>query len=204
VTNLLRPDLLAVAGLVLPGSRVLDVACGDGTLLAHLCTERQVVGRGMELAQRNVSECVARGLPVVQGNADTDLVFYPDKAFDVAILSKSLQVMQKPKDVLLEMARIADRIIVSIPNFGYIRNRLHLLLKGRMPVTKTLSYSWYETPNIHFSTLKDFLLLCEELHFSVEKRLAVTNDGKMARFGGYGGWANLFSEQAIFLLRGPS
>ena len=147
-----RIDLQLIANRVEPGTKVLDIGCGDGVLLDLLVTDRQVDARGLELSQKGVNACVARGLSVVQGNADTDLSYYPDNGFDTVILSQTLQATQKPLEVLSEMARIGERLIVSIPNFGHWRVRLDLLLKGRMPITGSLAASWYETANIHLCT----------------------------------------------------
>ncbi|TIS83957.1 MAG: methionine biosynthesis protein MetW, partial [Mesorhizobium sp.] len=147
-----RVDLEVVANLIPPQSRVLDVGSGDGSLLELLQETKQVDGRGLELSQRGVNECVARGLSVIQGDADKDLEFYPDKGFDFVVLSQTLQATRNPKLVLDELLRIGNRAIVSFPNFGHWRVRLSLFVKGRMPVTKDLPYSWYDTPNIHFCT----------------------------------------------------
>lgn len=163
-----RVDYAIIADFVPQGARVLDVGCGDGTLLALLEEKKQVDGRGLELSQDGVNEAVARGLSVVQGDADTDLATYPDRSFDVVILSQTLQATQAPKKVLEELLRIGKRVIVTIPNFGNWRARLHLLVQGRMPVTKSLPYSWYDTPNIHFCTLRDFLNLADEVNATIE------------------------------------
>lgn len=197
----LRSDLNVIADLIESGSRVLDIGCGQGELLAYLLEEKQADGRGIELNAHNVSHCVSHGLSVIQGDADTDLSHYPDQAYDYAVLSKALQVMQHPKEVLEHLVRIASHAVVSIPNFAYWKNRLYLGLRGRMPVTHTLSYEWYETPNIHFCTIRDFIVLCEELGFTIEQRISVTADGQAASFGGKGPLVNLLSEQAVFLIR---
>lgn len=198
----LRPDLRAIAGLVPEGSSVLDVGCGEGELLAWLAQEKNVRGRGIEISQGNVNRCIAKGLAVIQGDADTDLKFYPDNACEVVILSQTLQTLRAPKDVLEHLVRIGRHAVVSVPNFGHWKNRLHLLLKGRMPVTKSLSHQWYDTPNIHFCTIRDFVMLCEELGLEIEQRLYVSNQGTPARFKSRGGGlANLFGEQGVFVVR---
>src|SRR6185369_16138618 len=147
-----RLDLLLVADMVTHGARVLDVGCGDGELLRLLGENRGVDGRGIELSREGVNECVAKGLAVIQGDADTDLVDYPDDAFDYVILSQTLQATRRPREVLENMLRIGRRAIVSFPNFGHWRIRLQLLLHGAMPVTDNLPDSWYDSPNIHFCT----------------------------------------------------
>lgn len=195
-----RVDLAVIAGMIPKGARVLDVGCGEGELLSLLERDRGVDGRGLELSQRGVNECVARGLSVVQGDADRDLVFYPDRGFDYVILSQTLQATRNPRTVLEELLRIGDRVIVSFPNFGHWRVRFSLLAKGRMPVTRDLPYSWYDTPNIHFCTIRDFVALCDEVGARVEQALALDVNGQ--RIGLSMPWAfwNLFGQQAVFML----
>ncbi|MCB2081065.1 MAG: methionine biosynthesis protein MetW [Hyphomicrobiales bacterium] len=195
-----RADLQEIAMLIPENARVLDIGCGNGQLMELLRQQKQADVRGIELDGTKVAGCVARGLSVVQGDAGGDLVHYPDGCFDVVVLAQTLQVMRMPREVLKECLRIGKRVIVSTPNFGHISNRLYLLLKGRMPVTSRLSYQWYETPNIHFSTLKDFIVLCEEMGCRVETRQYLCGE-KVKPFGGYGGLsANLFGAVGIFSL----
>ena len=196
-----RVDLAVVAELIAPRARVLDVGCGDGSLLHLLETDKQVDGRGMELSQRGVNECVARGLSVIQGDADRDLVFYPDKGFDYVVLSQTLQATHNPRIVLDHLLRIGKYAIVSFPNFGHWRVRLSLLLTGRMPVTRDLPYSWYDTPNIHFCTIRDFMSLCDELGATVESATALDASGQKIRFSMPWSFWNAFGQQAVFLLR---
>src|ERR1700736_2019359 len=158
--NAARVSLLCRAALVVRGARGLDVGCADGQLLKLLELTRAVDGRGIEISQKGVNECVARGLSVVQGDADTDLVDYPDDGFDYVILSQTLQATRRPRDVTVELLRIGRKAIVSFPNFGHWRTRAYLTLRGRMPVTTTLPHAWYETPNIHFCPIRDFVALC--------------------------------------------
>lgn len=200
MTPQLRPDLAVIASLIAPKSRVLDVGCGDGALLAHLRDAKQVDGRGVEINLDAVNRAIAAGIPVIQGDVDADLPHYPDGAYDYAVLSQALQAMRDPRVVLNDLVRIGRKAIVSVPNFGHWKNRLHLMLFGRMPVTKTLSYQWYDTPNIHFCTIKDFVIFCEELGITIEDRVGVDAHGHRTKFSGRGHFANLFCEQGVFLL----
>ncbi len=197
-----RVDLLNLASMVEPGSRVLDVGCGDGSLLRLLAEKRSVDARGIELSQSGVNLCVAKGLSVIQGDADTDLVYYPDGSFDYVILSQTLQAMRQPRVVLEHMLRIGQRAIVSFPNFGHWKIRLQLLTSGRMPVTKNLSYSWYETPNIHFCTINDFIDLVDEMGAVIEQASALDRFGRPVEMSLPRAMWNLFGEQAVFVLSG--
>lgn len=195
-----RVDHLMIAELVTPGMRVLDVGCGDGELLSLLEATRGVDGRGIEISQKGVNECVARGLSVIQGDADTDLIDYPDDAFDYVILSQTLQATHRPRDVLEQMLRIGEKAIVSFPNFGHWWMRLFLLFKGRMPVTGNLPYAWYDTPNIHFCTIRDFVGLCDEIDARIEEALALNGSGQRIALNAPWWFWNLFGQQAVFLL----
>ncbi|MGO9133164.1 MAG: methionine biosynthesis protein MetW [Methylovirgula sp.] len=195
-----RVDLLVVANMVEPMSRVLDVGCGDGTLLRLLAEERGVDARGIELSQRGVNDCVAKGLSVVQGDADTDLVDYPDNAFDYVILSQTLQATRQPRKVLEHMLRIGRHAIVSFPNFGHWRIRLQIALRGRMPITENLQYAWYETPNIHFCTIRDFVDLAQVIDAKIERGVALDRFGvPMLTRAHWWVW-NLLGDQAVFRL----
>ena len=163
----LRPDLAAIADMIRPGARVLDVGCGDGALLEHLKVEKGVDGRGIELIQSNVNACVARGLAVVQGDADSDLVDYPAQVFDAVVLSQTIQATEKPKAVLNHLLRIGRRAAVSLPNFGYWKVRASLLTGGRMPRTRELGYAWWEPPNVHLCTLAAFVDLTHDCGASI-------------------------------------
>ncbi len=196
----LRPDLAVIASLITPGARVLDVGCGDGALLTWLRDHRQVDGRGIEIDAREVNRAISSGIAVIQGDVASDLPHYPDAAYDYVILSQTLQAMTDPRAVLLDLVRIGKKAVVSVPNFGHWKNRLYLALKGRMPVTKTLSYQWYDTPNIHFCTITDFVLLAESLGITIESRVVVDDAGHKVKFSGRGVLANLFGQQGVFLL----
>lgn len=197
----LRPDLSALAEMVPQNARVLDVGCGDGELLEYLKLTKNVDGRGLELSQQKVNACVARGLSVIQGDADTDLIEYPSQVFDVAILSLTIQATRNPKDVLGHLLRIGRRTAVSIPNFGHWRVRLALLARGRMPRTKALGYEWYDTPNIHLCTIADFVALVGACGAEIERALALTPDGGARAMQAQAWGPNLLAEGAIFLLR---
>lgn len=198
----LSSDLQLIADMVAPNSRVLDIGCEDGRLLNHLWRTKGVDGRGIEIDVDNVRAALARGLAVIQGDAETDLNDYPDGAFDYAILGQTLQAMQDPKMVLGNLVRIGRRAIVSFPNMGYWRVRLSLLAYGRMPVSQSLPHSWYATPNLHLCSLLDFADLCGEMGITIERSLILGRRGP-ARPMGVGPWANLVGEQAVVLLSRP-
>ena len=190
----LRPDLAIIADNVAPGASVLDVGCGDGALLAAL----RKIGcdaRGMEIDPGNVAECVARGLSVIQGDADSDLSFYPDKSFDYAILSQTLQTTKRPDRVLDDLLRIGRRAVVSFPNFAHWRVRLALLWGGRMPVTRLLPVAWYETPNIHHVTVDDFRALLNQRGIQIEQAWFLKGDRLTSAAA-----ANFRAEHAVFLI----
>jgi methionine biosynthesis protein MetW len=197
----LRGDLRLVAEMIAAGSRVLDIGCGDGVLLASLARQKGVDGRGMELSQSGVNACVRHGLSVIQGDADHDLEDYPSDAFDYVVLSQTLQATHQPKRVLEHLVRIGRRAIVSFPNFGHWRIRLGLLTQGRMPLTPALAHPWHETPNIHLCTILDFVALCDELGITIERSVALDRSGMPYRLNPRGTLANWLAEQALFLLR---
>jgi methionine biosynthesis protein MetW len=195
-----RADHLLIAEMVAQGARVLDVGCGDGSLLQLLADTKAVDGRGIEVSRERVNACVARGLSVIQGDADRDLVDYPDDAFDYAILSLTIQATLQPKEVLEQLLRIGRHAIVSFPNFGHWQVRWRLLLTGRMPVTENLPEPWYVTENVHLCTIKDFADLCRAVDAHVVQSVAFNAAGRKL-----GTWVpltahNLLGEKAVFML----
>ena len=192
----LRPDLAVIADHVAPGSRVLDIGCGDGALMAALRDDAQVDARGLELDPANVSAAVARGLSVVQGDADVDLAAYPTRSFDYAILSQTLQTTRAPHLVLDQLLRIGERAFVSFPNFAHWRVRASLLWGGRMPVTRLLPERWYDTPNIHHVTIDDFRALLKASEITIEGSWFLSRGRRTGAAA-----ANFRAEHAVFLLK---
>lgn len=195
-----RFDHLLIAEMVAKGSRVLDVGCGDGALLQLLADTKNVDARGVEVTREKVNACVARGLSVIQGDADRDLADYPDDAFDYAILSLTIQATRQPRRVLQELLRIGRSAIVSFPNFGHWQVRAQLMFTGRMPVTENLPDAWYESPNAHLCTIKDFADLCRTANARVERAVAFNASGQKL-----GTWMpltmhNMLGERAVFML----
>lgn len=195
-----REDFREILRLVRPGARVLDVGCGEGDLLELLQREKGVDGRGIEISAAGVSACLARGLTVMQGDADRDLAEFPDQAFDYAILSQTLQATRRPREVLENLLRLAGRAIVSFPNFAHWRVRTGLMLSGRMPETSTLNEPWWSTPNIHLCTLRDFTALCEDLDLRIEAASALSAGRPARTMNPEGLLENWRAESALFLL----
>ena len=198
-TGSIRKDWELIQTLIEDSKRVLDIGCGSGELINKLEINKHSDARGFEVDGNLVRSALSLGISVVQGNAERDLSQYSDGSFDYVILSQTLQAMYNPKKVLLEMLRIGNKIIVSFPNFGHWRIRTKLLISGRMPVTKDLPYSWYETPNIHFFTLKDFQEMCKEENIFIERSIGLTEYGKQFEIN-HSVFANLYTNEAIFLL----
>ena len=196
----IRLDLQLIADMIEPGTRVLDVGCGDGALLGWLQREKGVDGRGMELSQAGVNAAVANGLSVIQGDADTDLAHYPDGAFDYVVLSQTLQATREPRRVLEQMLRVGKHAIVSFPNFAHWQVRARLVFGGRMPETDALPYKWYDTPNIHLCSIDDFRALCADMGVTIEKALTLSRHGRPLPNLPLP-LANLLGGQGLFLLR---
>lgn len=196
----LRPDLQTIANLIAPRSRVLDIGCGDGALLAWLAAHKQVDGRGIEIDMSAVHQALAHGVSVVQGDVNHDLQHYPESSVDVVVLSQALQMLVAPKEVLSQLLRIGKQAIVSVPNFGHWKSRMALALGGKMPVTQQLAYSWYDTPNIHFCTIRDFVELCEQMNIKITHQQMVDADGVPTRVSGKSWRANVLGTQGIFVL----
>ncbi len=198
--NSIRFDLEIIASLIKEKSKVLDIGCGNGDLLQNLKENKSADCRGLEILQSDVSLALAKGISVMQGNAENDLVYYPDDSFDYAILSQTLQATKNPDEIIGQMLRIAKFAIISFPNFAHYKNRLYLGLKGKMPVSKTIPYQWYNTPNIHFCSIKDFEELCVKRNFVVKNRTYLTNNRKLDNFVGNKIFANFFAEYGLFLI----
>jgi len=197
----LRFDLQLIADMIAPDSRVLDIGCGDGALLAHLARHKGVDARGIEISREGVNACVGHGLSVIQGDADTDLVDYPSGAFDFVVLSKTLQATHNPRRVLEELVRIGHYAVVSFVNYGHWRIRLALLLRGRVPVTAGNSVQWFDSPDIHICTMLDFVELAEQLGLRIEKGVAIGRNQQTRPIDTAGWLGNITSAQAVFLLR---
>ncbi|MFV0321227.1 MAG: methionine biosynthesis protein MetW [Alphaproteobacteria bacterium] len=196
----IRHDYELIASMCDDNIKLLDIACGDGDLLAYLESQHDISGQGIEISRDGVKNALSKGLSVIQGDADNDLDDMPDKAFDYAVLSQSVQALYRPRHVLEQMGRISKKQIVSFPNFGHWKVRWYLSTRGRMPVNPTLPWEWYNTPNIHFCTIKDFVILCGQLGFTIEQGYALNRHSKTKDITRSIGAANWQAEHAIFKL----
>ena len=196
----MKKEFKVIADLLPNNTRVLDVGCGDGALMDFLVKEKNIEVRGLELNQNNVQECIYKGLPVIQGNAETELYQFPKQSFDYVVLSQTLQAFYQPDKVLRELLRIGKSVVVSIPNFGYWKVRTSLLLFGKMPVTKTLPNTWFNTPNLHMCTIKDLFNYCEDQNITIKKVIGV-NENKISFIKKNNlEMKNLFSKLGVFLI----
>ena len=196
----MKKEFNVIADLLPNNTRVLDVGCGDGSLMNLLKEEKNIEVRGLELNQDNVQQCIHKGLPVIQGNAETELHQFPTQSFDYVILSQTLQAFYKPEEVLRNLLRIGKSVIVSIPNFGFWKVRIKLLIFGEMPVTKTLPNTWYNTPNLHMCTIKDLFKFCEEKNINIKKVIGVNENSTSVIKKRNLEIKNLFSKLGIFLI----
>ncbi len=197
----MKKEFKIISELIENNTRVLDVGCGDGTLMKYLKDEKNVDTRGLEISKNNVQNCTGKGLSVIEGNAEKDLHQFPNLSFDYVILSQTLQAFYNPEKVIDELLRVANKAVVTIPNFGHWKVRIHLLLKGTMPVTETLPNEWYNTPNLHMCTIKDFFNFCFKKKIELYKSIALNGEKTSTINIGNINIKNLSSELGIFLIK---
>jgi len=196
----MKNEFKVIADIIEKNKRVLDVGCGDGTLMSFLKDNKNIDCRGMEISKNKVQKCIEKGLTVIEGNAENDLIQFPNKSFDYAILSQTLQAFLNPELVINELLRVGKKAIVTIPNFGYWKVRLHLLIKGTMPITKTLPDEWHNTSNLHMCSIKDFVYFAKNRNFKISKSLALNNKSISPIKGSNLGYKNLIADLGIFLI----
>ena len=196
----MKNEFKIITNLLPVQSRVLDVGCGDGVLIEALIKEKGIDARGIELEENKVKQCISKGLSVIQGNAETELDQFPNKAFDFVILSQTLQAFYQPENVLAQLLRIGERVIISIPNFGYWQIRASLLFRGKMPVTKSLPYTWYNTPNLHMCSIKDFYQFCEKKKINIDRVIGINGEKTSSIYRVNLEMKNLLSEVGIFVI----
>ena len=196
----MKNEFKVIADIIEKDKRVLDVGCGDGTLMKFLKDNKNIDCRGMEISKNKVQKCIEKGLTVVEGNAENDLIQFPNKSFDYAILSQTLQAFLNPELVINELLRVGKKAIVTIPNFGYWKVRLHLLIKGTMPITKTLPDEWHNTSNLHMCSIKDFVYFAKNRNFKISKSLALNNEDISFIKDSNLGYKNLIADLGIFLI----
>ena len=197
----MKKEFIIISELIENDTRVLDVGCGDGALMKYLKDEKNVDTRGLEISKNNVQNCTSKGLSVIEGNAEKDLHQFPNLSFDYVILSQTLQAFYNPEKVIDELLRVANKAVVTIPNFGHWKVRIHLLLKGTMPVTETLPNEWYNTPNLHMCTIKDFFNFCFKKKIELYKSIALNGEKTSTINIGNINIKNLSSELGIFLIK---
>ena len=196
----MKKEFKVITELIEENSRVLDVGCGNGDLMKFLSENKTVDIRGLEISKKSVQNCLSKGLTVIEGNAENDLSQFPDNSFDYVVLSQTLQAFLNPEEVLDQLLRIGKQTIVSIPNFGYWKVRLHLLFKGTMPITKNLPNEWYNTPNLHMCTIKDFVNFCNKKNIKIDNSTCLTNEKISEITNKNIGYKNIFSQLGIFLI----
>ena len=197
----MKKEFKIISELIENNTRVLDVGCGDGTLMKYLKDEKNVDTRGLEISKNNVQNCISKGLSIIEGNAEKDLHQFPNLSFDYVVLSQTLQAFLNPEKVIDDLLRVANKAIVTIPNFGYWKIRLHLLLKGTMPVTKNLPDEWYNTPNLHMCTIKDFFNFCSKKNIEIYKSIALNGEKTSTIQKTNLSIKNINSEVGIFLIK---
>ena len=197
----MKKEFEVIAQIIQNNKRVLDIGCGDGTLMEYLKVNQQNDVRGLEPQKNLVQKCIAKGLSVIEGDAEKELIQFPDQSFDYAILSQTLQAFLFPEKVLKQLLRIGKQTIVTIPNFGYLKIRLHLLFRGTMPITKNLPNEWYNTPNLHMCTIKDFVNFCKEKNIKIDKSLCLTNEKISEITNENLLYKNILSQLGIFLIK---
>ena len=197
----MKKEFKIISELIENNTRVLDVGCGDGTLMKYLKDEKYVDTRGLEISKKNVQDCTSKGLSVIEGNAEKDLHQFPNLSFDYVVLSQTLQAFYNPEKVIDDLLRVANKAIVTIPNFGHWKVRIHLLLKGTMPVTETLPNEWHNTPNLHMCTIKDFFNFCSKKKIELYKSIALNGEKTSKINSGNINIKNLSSELGIFLIK---
>jgi methionine biosynthesis protein MetW len=196
----MKKEFKVISQIIKNNKRVLDIGCGDGTLMQYLKNNQDNDVRGLEPEKKLVQECIAKGLSVIEGDAEKELIQFPKKSFDYVVLSQTLQAFLYPEEVLNQLLRIGKQTIISIPNFGYWKVRMHLLLKGTMPITENIPYEWYNTPNLHMCTIKDFVNFCNNKNIKIDKSMCLTNEkiSKITNKNMY--YKNIFSQLGIFLI----
>jgi len=197
----MKKEFQIIAELIEKNTRVLDIGCGDGTLMKYLKDKKNVDTRGLEISKNNVQSCISKGLSIIEGNAEKDLHQFPDLSFEYAVLSQTLQAFYNPEKVIDDLLRVANKAIVTIPNFGYWKLRIHLLIKGTMPITKTLPDEWYNTPNLHLCTIKDFVNFCNKKNIELFKSIALNSEKTSAINKINLNFKNFNSELGIFLIK---
>ena len=197
----MKKEFQIIAELIKNNTRVLDVGCGDGTLMKFLKDEKNVDTRGLEISKNNVQSCISKGLSIIEGNAEKDLHQFPDLSFDYVVLSQTLQAFYNPEKVIEDLLRVANKAIVTIPNFGYWKIRIQLLLKGTMPVTQTLPNEWYNTPNLHMCSIKDFFIFCSKKKIELYKSISLKGEKTSKISNNNINIKNLTSELGIFLIK---